>query len=229
MKILLAEDDLNLGDLIKNALELKKYHVQLCRNGEEAKGAFLTEHWDICIFDVMMPEKDGFTLAQEIRVKDKNIPIIFLTARTMEEDKLKGFSIGADDYVTKPFSMEELLMRIQARLRNVNPVINSQQSTNEVYKIGKYSFNYVAQELSFKEESQKLTTKEAHLLKLLCETTNDILDRNFALKTIWLDSNQFTSRSMDVYITKLRKYLSNDDSIEILNFHGKGFKLVINK
>jgi len=172
----------------------------------------------------MMPIKDGFALAKEIRMLNREIPIIFLTAKSMKEDVFEGFSIGADDYITKPFSMEELLYRMQAVLRRTKGDINKKQET---YNIGKYRFDTNKQLLIFENREQKLTTKESELLRLLCNNTNQVLERNFALRTIWIDDNYFNARSMDVYITKLRKYLKEDPSIEIMNVHGTGYKLII--
>ncbi len=224
-KILLAEDDDNLGLLLREYLKAKGFDTNLFANGELAFRDFVKNQYDICILDVMMPVKDGYTLAREIRQVDEEIPIIFLTAKSMKEDVIEGFSIGADDYITKPFSMEELLFRIEAILKrtsNAFRVVSPEQ-----YNIGKYIFNIKKQTLQTEDKITRLTTKESELLKLLCSNQNKILDRNFALKTIWLDDNYFNARSMDVYITKLRKYLKDDNSVEIINVHGKGFKLVM--
>jgi two-component system OmpR family response regulator len=227
-KILLVEDDPNLGNLLKEYLDAKGYATTLAVNGKQGYDVFSKDKFNICILDVMMPVKDGITLAKEIRAIDVNIPIVFLTAKSMKEDAIEGFKVGADDYITKPFSMEELLMRLQAILRRTESkaVKNSDQSE---FKIGKYKFDYQHQVLDLKGAQQKLTTKEAELLKLLCLHANDVLDRNFALKTIWNDDNYFNGRSMDVYIAKLRKYLKEDTSVELINVHGKGFKLLMGK
>lgn len=222
-RILLAEDDENLGSLLKEYLEIKGYKTGLYINGNKAYKGFIQEHYDLCLLDVMMPEKDGFTLAKEIRQINSDIPIIFLTAKTLKQDVLEGFSIGADDYITKPFSMEELLFRIEAILRRTHTGSGNQQ---EIFKLGKYEFDAQKQTLTIDNQAQKLTTKEAELLKLLCNNKNKVLERNFALRTIWFDDNYFNARSMDVYITKLRKYLKQDPSVEILNVHGKGFKII---
>ena len=171
----------------------------------------------------MMPVKDGFTLAREIRQLNSDIPIIFLTAKSMKEDVFEGFRIGADDYITKPFSMEELLFRIEAILRRIK---SGQETSQDQFKIGKYLFDANKQELTYGNQIQKMTTKESELLRLLCNNKNKILERNFALRTIWMDDNYFNARSMDVYITKLRKYLKEDPSVEIINIHGKGYKLI---
>ncbi len=222
-RILLAEDDENLGSLLREYLEIKGYKTVLYANGNKAYKGFIQEHFDLCLLDVMMPEKDGFTLAREIRQINSDIPIIFLTAKSLKQDVLEGFSIGADDYITKPFSMEELLFRIEAILRRTHPGTSTQQ---ELFKLGKYDFDAQKQTLTIKEQIQKLTTKEAELLKLLCNNKNKVLERNYALRTIWFDDNYFNARSMDVYITKLRKYLKQDPLVEIINVHGKGFKII---
>lgn len=224
-KILLAEDDENLGLLLKEYLKAKGFETNLFANGELAFRDFVKNRYDICILDIMMPVKDGYTLAKEIRQINDEIPIIFLTAKSMKEDVIEGFSIGADDYITKPFSMEELLFRIEAILKRTSDSYKS--SPPEHFKIGKYLFDTKKQTLQIGDKVIRLTTKESELLRLLCNNQNKILDRNFALKTIWLDDNYFNARSMDVYITKLRKYLKDDDSVEIINVHGKGFKLII--
>ena len=226
VKILLAEDDSNLGSLLKEYLEAKDFTVTLAVNGKQGYEMFAKDKYALCLLDVMMPLKDGFTLAKEIRAIDPNIPIVFLTAKSMKEDAIEGFKIGADDYITKPFSMEELLLRINAILRRTE---NKLQKTNDKteFKIGKYNFDYAHQTLTFKGISQKLTTKENELLRLLCVHSNEILDRTFALKTIWNDDNYFNGRSMDVYIAKIRKYLKDDKNIELINVHGKGFKMMI--
>ncbi len=225
-KVLLAEDDKNLGTILQSYLIAKGYPTDLCINGEEAFNCFKKAEYDICILDVMMPIKDGFTLAKDIREIDKEIPILFLTAKTLQEDKLKGFEIGADDYISKPFSMEELLMRMKAILRRAGQNINS--SKNNIFKLGKFVFDYNRQLLVIDEDEQKLTSKEAELLKLLGENLNQVLDRSEALNKIWYDDSYFNARSMDVYVTKLRKYLKADANVELLNVHGVGFKLVVN-
>jgi DNA-binding response OmpR family regulator len=225
MRILLCEDDENLGMLLREYLQAKGYDTELCPDGEAGYKSFLKNKYDLCVLDVMMPKKDGFTLAQEIRAANTEIPIIFLTAKTLKEDILEGFKIGADDYLTKPFSMEELTFRIEAILRRVKGKKNKESS---LYNIGRFVFDTQKQLLILDGEKQtKLTTKESELLGLLCAHANEILQRDFALKTIWIDDNYFNARSMDVYITKLRKHLKDDDSIEIINIHGKGYKLII--
>ena len=192
-------------------------------NGEEGYNAFMNKKYDICIFDVMMPKKDGFTLAKEIRMVNGDVPIIFLTAKSMKDDIFQGFKAGGDDYLTKPFSMEELLFRIEAILRRTKGGAVAQ----DVYMLGRYKFDTQKQQLIDGDNVIKLTTKESELLKLLCTNANKVLERNFALKTIWVDDNYFNARSMDVYITKLRKHLKDEPAVEIINVHGKGYKLVM--
>ena len=223
IKILLAEDDTNLGMLLKEYLRAKGFETVLCEDGEIAYERFLNEPFDICIFDVMMPKKDGFTLAKEVRQINSEIPIIFLTAKSMKEDVLEGFKLGADDYMSKPFSMEELLLRIEAILRRVK---GKKMKDIPFYKLGNFLFDTQKQTLAIGDKVTKLTTKECELLSLLCAHANEILERNYALKTIWVDDNYFNARSMDVYITKLRKLLKDDPGIEIINIHGKGYKLI---
>jgi two-component system, OmpR family, response regulator len=223
-RILLAEDDNNLGSLLKNYLTAKNYETILSVNGNEALDLFIKESFNLCILDIMMPEMDGLTLSNKIRKISPNIPIIFLTAKNQKEDILEGFKSGADDYITKPFSMEELLYRIEAILRRTTNI--SIPKKKESYEIGAYSFDSLKRILMYKETPIKLTTKESELLELLCQHENEILERNFALKTIWIDDNIFNARSMDVYITRLRKYLNDDPSVKILNVHGRGYKLI---
>lgn len=223
-RILLAEDDENLGLLLMEYLTLKNYETDLYKDGEKALKGFKINHYDICILDVMMPLMDGFTLAKEIRIQNPSMPILFLTAKSMKEDVLEGFSIGADDYMTKPFSIEELLVRIEAILRRS---LNSPKGQDEdIFQIGNYLFDSTKQTLTLGDSIRRLTTKETELLKHLCLSKNSLLDRNFALKSIWVDDSYFNARSMDVYITKLRKYLSDDPNVEIINVRGKGFKLL---
>ncbi len=224
-KILLTEDDPNLGMLLQEYLEAKGFSTDLAKNGEEGIKFFLEKGgYDMCILDVMMPKKDGFALAREIRMKDKEIPIVFLTAKSMKEDTIQGFKVGADDYITKPFSMEELLMRMRAILRR----INKQEPDNQVveYCVGDYSFNSQTNILEINDTKNKLTTKESELLKLLCQNKNQSVSRSFALKLIWGDDSYFNARSMDVYVTKLRKHLKEDPTLQIMNMHGEGFKLI---
>lgn len=224
IKILLCEDDENLGTLLCEYLIAKGYDALLCPDGEVGYREFLKEKFDMCVLDVMMPKKDGFSLAQDIRQINPQIPIIFLTARVQKEDVLEGFDKGADDYITKPFSMEELVKRVEAILRRVRGK-KSRESTH--YKIGRYQFDTQKQLLTIGDKQTKLTTKENELLSLLCSHANEILKRNDALRTIWIDDNYFNARSMDVYITKLRKHLKDDEDVEIINIHGQGYKLIV--
>lgn len=221
-KILLAEDDPNLGMLLSKFIRAKGYACTLSLDGEEAYKAFTKDTFDFVILDVMMPKKDGFAVAKDIRGIDKEIPILFLTAKSMKEDKLKGFEIGADDYLTKPFSMDELMARVKAILKRTN-----KQEENHLYSVNNYLFDFNTRILSFQGNEQKLTTKESELLKILCKNIGKEVDRNDLLKAVWGDDNYFNGRSMDVYITKLRKYLNQDDKVEIVNIHGKGFKLMV--
>ena len=223
LKILLCEDDENLGMLLREYLQAKGYEAVLCPDGEAGYREFQKTKFDICVLDVMMPKKDGFSLAQDIRQQNAELPIIFLTAKTLKEDILEGFKIGADDYITKPFSTEELVMRIEAILRRVK---GKKTRENTIYHIGRFTFDTQKQLLSIGDKQTKLTTKENELLALLCAHANEILQRDYALKTIWIDDNYFNARSMDVYITKLRKHLKDDDQIEIINIHGRGYKLI---
>ncbi len=224
LKILLAEDDTSLGFVISDQLREEGYHVTLCSNGAEAFKRFNEEKYHMCIFDVMMPKKDGFTLAREVRNIDKDIPIIFLTAKSMTEDKVEGFKSGADDYMTKPFSFEELALRISAMLKRTNP--QSREEESSVYQLGKYRFdtdNYtlVCGDLF----SKTLTKKEANILKILAKFQNQVVNRDVLLNAVWGQDDYFVGRSLDVFITKLRKYLASDPDIQIQNIHGIGFKL----
>jgi DNA-binding response OmpR family regulator len=224
IRILLAEDDNNLGLLLKEYMTAKNYEITLAVNGLIALEDFKKKCFNLCLLDIMMPEMDGITLAKEIRKINPEVPIIFLTAKNQKEDIIEGFVTGADDYITKPFSMEELIYRIEAVLRRtVNP---SPSRKADSYSIGSYIFDPVKQLLHYKDQTIKLTTKESELLELLCQQGSEILERNFALRTIWIDNNYFNARSMDVYITRLRKYLKKDPSIKILNIHGRGYKLI---
>jgi DNA-binding response OmpR family regulator len=220
-RILLVEDDINLGSLLREYLNAKGYDCSLEGDGEKGYRTFKKDHFDLCILDIMLPVKDGYTLAREIRVLNPDIPIIFLTAKSMKKDIIDGFEAGADDYLTKPFSMDELLMRIEAVLRRTR-----RENQEEIFVLGKYAFDSNKQTLTTQETVVNLTTKESELLKLLCQHPNQILERNFALKAIWKDDNYFNARSMDVYITKIRKHLADEPAIEIINIHGKGYKLL---
>ncbi len=224
-KLLLAEDDENLGLLLKEYLIAKGFEADLFPDGEAAYKGFMKGHYDICILDVMMPKKDGFSLAKDMRIVNADIPILFLTAKNMKEDVLEGFKLGADDYMTKPFSMEELIFRIEAILRRTSQ--DNQLSGEQIFTLGRFTFDTRKQILAEGDNAVKLTTKESDLLKLLCQNQNKILERNYALKSIWIDDNYFNARSMDVYITKLRKHLKAEESVEIINVHGKGYKLIV--
>ncbi|WP_207429262.1 response regulator transcription factor [Pedobacter sp. SYSU D00535] len=229
-KILLVEDDPNLGLLLQDYLQLKgKYQVTLAKDGDEGARMFSKESFDLCILDVMMPKKDGFTLGKEIRKVNPFIPIIFATAKTMIEDKSEAFTLGGDDYITKPFRIEELLLRINALLKRVaNQEKNVEQEQQDKFEIGDYQFDYTAQVIKKDEQQQKVSTKEAELLRLLCLKKNHVLTREEALLSIWHDDNYFNGRSMDVFLSKLRKYLKDDPKVEIINVHGKGYKLIVN-
>lgn len=222
-KILLCEDDENLGMLLREYLNAKGFDTTLCADGEAGYQAFIDNKFDLCVFDVMMPRKDGFTLAKEVKQVNKDIPVIFLTARNMKEDVYLGFELGADDYLTKPFNMEELTYRIEAVMRRSMKLKNKARTT---YALGSFIFDTQKQTLTREDNVIKLTTKECELLSLLCVNIGEILQRDYALKTIWEDDNYFNARSMDVYITKLRKHLKDDPVVEIINVHGKGYKLV---
>ena len=226
LKVLIVEDDPNLGQILSEYLGIKGLDPTLCKDGEEGLESYNHGVFDLCILDVMMPKKDGFTLAREIRVKDKNIPIIFLTAKSMKEDTIRGLKIGADDYMTKPFSMEELLLRIQAVMRRVGKT-NSERLNSSLVLVGKFKFDNNKQQLEADGAITKLTTKESALLNLLVANKNETLERSIALKNVWGDDSYFNARSMDVYIAKLRKLLKEDDSLQIITVHGEGFKLLM--
>lgn len=223
-KILLCEDDTNLGMVLKNYLELNEYEVTLERDGRLGLAAFQREKFDICLLDVMMPNMDGFTLAEEIRDVDPDIPLFFLSAKTMKEDIIQGYKLGADDYITKPFDSEVLLLKIRAILKRNEE--ENKGNDNIEFDLGKYHFNPKLRELKNGDNTQTLSPKENELLKMLAEHKNDLLPRERALKKIWGSDTYFNGRSMDVYIAKLRKYLKDDSNIEIVNIHGNGFRLV---
>ncbi len=227
-KILLVEDDMNFGDVLKSYLEMHDYDVTLATDGEAGYEAFKKGNFDLCITDVMMPKKDGFTLANEIRSHNREMPIIFLTAKVLKEDVLEGFKLGADDYITKPFNSEELLFRIKAVLRRASKPEVDPENQRE-FTIGDYHFDYVLRNLTYIPDgtTERLSPKEAQLLRLFCFRINDVLQRSEALNKIWEDDNYFTARSMDVFITKIRKYLSKDPKIEVQNIHGNGFRMYI--
>ncbi len=224
--ILLVEDDPNLGFILQENLELHGYRVERCSDGEAGLQAFLKNKFDLCLLDVMLPKKDGFALARELRKASADLPIIFLTAKSLKEDRLEGFKIGGDDYITKPFSMEELVLRIQAVLRRSKAFGTGRKKT-DIFQIGRYVFDFERQTLQRDTHKQKLTAKEAELLRLLCLHQNETLERETALRAIWGEDNYFNGRSMDVFVSKLRKYLKADERIEIRNIHGRGFKLMV--
>src|SRR5690606_13246028 len=224
-KILLCEDDPNLGSVLKNYLELNDYDVVLERDGRLGLAAFQREKFDLCLLDVMMPHVDGFTLAEDIRDINPDVPLFFLSAKTMKEDIIQGYKLDADDYITKPFDSEVLLLKNKAIIKR-NEVLNK-DSANVEYDLGQYHFNPILRELSFDGKTQTLFPKENELLKMLSEYKNDLLPREIAFKKIWGSDTYFNGRSMDVYIAKLRKYLKEDSQIEIVNIHGNGFRLVV--
>jgi len=223
-KLLLVEDDVNFGFVLKSYLEMNDFEVELISDGKDAVPTFTKNNYDLCVLDVMLPNVDGFTIAKEFRKMNKKIPIIFLTAKSLKDDVLEGFKAGADDYLTKPFDSDVLLVKIKAILRRNLGVKNE---IEDKVKIGKYEFNTKLRTLTFRDESHRLTPREADLLIELIINKNNVLDRNEALKKIWGDDNYFNARSMDVYITKLRKYFKDDDKIQINNIHGSGFILVM--
>jgi DNA-binding response OmpR family regulator len=228
-KILLVEDDPNLGLLLQDYLQLKgKFDVVLCKDGDEGLRAFTKQNYDLLILDVMMPKKDGFTLGKEIRKINSYVPIIFATAKGMIEDKMQAFNLGGDDYITKPFRIEELLLRINALLKRTENSEKKEEEKQSHFKVGKYEFDYTGQIISIDGTHQKLSTKEAELLRLLCLRKNEVLTREEALLNIWHDDNYFNGRSMDVFLSKIRKYLKDDPNVEIINVHGRGYKLLIN-
>lgn len=225
VKILMVEDDVNLGYLLKENFAQKGYHIQLCRDGNEGLYAAMNGQFDLLILDVMMPKKDGFTLAAQIRKTDQQIPIIFLTAKSLEQDRIMGFNIGCDDYVTKPFSANELLLRIKAILRRTQQSGKIHTELHPV-RIGKFTFNYTNRHLEYNDQVQNLSTKEADLLQLFCDYRNTLIPRKDILVKVWGSDDYFAGKSMDVYLTRLRKLLKADSSLEIQNVHGTGFRLM---
>jgi len=226
--ILLVEDDPNLSMVLQDFLEMLSYDITACKDGNEGIIEFKKGNFDLCILDVMLPKKDGFTLAEEIRKEDKTVPLIFITAKSLKEDRVKGFRVGCDDYITKPFSTEELSLRIKAilkRCQNMSEIIP--KSETKSFEIGDYHFDAENMVLMNGENERVLTRKETALLKLLCNHKNTLITREFALRSVWGDDDYFIGRSMDVFITKLRKYLNDDPNISITNVHGTGFKLEI--
>ena len=224
IKILLAEDDPNFGPFLQTYLVAKGYSCFLTKNGDDALEAFLTGEYNFCITDVMMPAKDGFTLAKAIRKRNATVPILFITAKNLEEDRLQGFQVGGDDYITKPFSMDELTFRIQAIIRRIE---TTKQQERQVFPIGRLTFDHELQVITTPVQQIKLTPKESDLLRLLCQYQNEVVYRNIALTKVWGNDNVYTSRSMDVYMSKLRKFLRDDPNVELQNIHGVGFKLFI--
>ena len=225
LKILLVEDDHNLGFVTKDRLEDSGFEVVLAKDGVEGYKDFMQQQFDLCIFDIMLPKKDGFELARDVRQANKNVPIIFLTAKSMMEDKIKGFKSGADDFITKPFEIEELILRVEAILKRSKAPEEGKKKG--IFKIGKYTFDHKNLELKIEDKIKTLTKKEAELLRLLCLNTGNVLEREVALNIVWGNDDYFLGRSMDVFITKLRKYLSEDKHIKIMNVHGVGFKMEV--
>jgi DNA-binding response OmpR family regulator len=225
--VLLLEDDRNLGMIVQEHLQMNGFDVTLCTNGEDGLARFIRERFAICLVDIMMPKMDGFAFAREVRRRNKDIPLIFLTAKSLREDKIEGFRIGCDDYVTKPFSVEELLLRIQAVLRRAGG--GSAEDARTSFEIGSYSFDSVTRALRHHRQERRLTPKESEVLRLLCLHLNQTLERNLALREIWGDESYFSARSMDVFISKLRKYLKDDRHVEISSIHGIGFRLTVDQ
>ena len=223
--VLLLEDDANLGLILQEHLQMKGYRVSLCVNGEQGLRAFYDGTFDICLVDVMMPKKDGFAFAREVRKIDRETPLIFLTAKSLKEDKIMGFTLGCDDYITKPFSIEELILRIQAVLKRTGKSESTDEDPTE-FTIGRFAFDSRRQTLEIDGDKRKLTPKETELLQLLCLHMNHTLPRETALRRIWGDDSYFSGRSMDVFISKLRKYLKADPKVEIMGIHGQGFRLI---
>lgn len=226
MKILLVEDDQNLGFVTKDNLEERGYSVVWAQDGQEGYEKFHDTQYDICILDVMLPKKDGFELGKDIRKIDEEVPIFYLTAKSLMEDKIEGLKIGADDYISKPFSIEELCLRIDNILKRTK-FKPSEEAIKDVFQLGSFSFDYRNLQLIYDNETQNLTKKEAELLRLLCLHQDKVLERETALRIVWGNDDYFLGRSMDVFITKLRKYLKRDDKVKINNVHGVGFKLTV--
>ena len=224
-KLLIVEDDPNLGQILKEYLQMKGYQPMLCTDGEQGLEAFREHQFDFCILDVMMPKKDGFSLAEDIRRDDQQTPLLFLTAKSMKEDAIQGLKIGADDYLTKPFSMEELLLRMEAILRRSQPKTEEESEVNKVYQLGPFSFDPNLQKLQKGDQLISLTARESGLLHLLCKHQNQTLERSIALKALWGDDSYFSARSMDVYIAKLRKHFKEEEAVQILTVTGQGFRL----
>lgn len=226
-KILLVEDDFNLGLVIQDFLSLEGYQVHLCRDGKDGLQKFNKNNYDLCLLDVMLPEKDGFSIAEDIRKVNLEVPIVFLTAKSLPEDKVKGFKAGGDDYITKPFNNEEFLLRIKAILKRTVGTVIEEDENKGVYELGDYKFDSINLRLYINNTEKKLTKRESAILKLLTEHKNKVIERSLVLNLIWGDDNYFNGRSLDVFITKLRKYLADDEKIQINNLHGVGFKLEV--
>ena len=224
-KLLVVEDDPNLGDILKEYLEMKGYEPTLCRDGEEGWNKFKKDKFDLCLLDIMMPKKDGFTLAKEIKKVQEDLPILFLTAKNQKDDIIEGLKIGADDYLTKPFSMEELLLRVNAILRRTQK--SGEISPLNVYTFGDFILHYDEQILEGPQGKNKLTSKENELIRLLASEMNKLVNRSHALKHIWGDDSYFNARSMDVYLSKIRKLLRDDPKVQIITVHGEGFKMIV--
>lgn len=224
-KLLVVEDDPNLGDILKEYLEMKGYEPTLCRDGEEGWNKFKKDKYDLCLLDIMMPKKDGFTLAKEIKKVQEDLPVLFLTAKNQKDDIIEGLKIGADDYLTKPFSMEELLLRITAILRRTQKT--SEVSALKTYSFGDFVLHYDEQYIDGPQGKHKLTSKENELIRLLASEINKLVNRSHALKQIWGDDSYFNARSMDVYLSKIRKILKDDPKVQIITVHGEGFKLIV--
>lgn len=224
--ILLVEDDMNLGFVVQDTLKTAGFVVHLCKDGKEGLLQFNREHYDLCLLDIMMPKKDGLSLAEDIRKINEDIPIVFLTAKDNVEDKITGLRLGADDYITKPFSSEELILRIRAILKR-RPEFKESKRDEHRFQIGRYMFDFLNYELSIDDEKKKLTKKEAELLRVLAQHRDQVIEREIIGNMIWGDDSYFVGRSMDVFITKLRKYLSQDENISINNVHGVGFRLEV--
>lgn len=224
--VLLVEDDPNLGAVLQEYLQFKGYDVELCVDGDVGWKSFECRDYDLCLLDVMMPRRDGFTLARAIRNANPDIPLIFLTAKSMKEDKIEGLTIGADDYIVKPFSIEELLLRVKAVMRRAGQPALAETKRKSIHRIGKFTFDVENRTLSSNGDTKQISAKESALLSVLCEHINEVMPRDLALKSIWGDENYFNARSMDVFITRLRKYLKSDPTVKIVNIHGKGYRLV---
>jgi two-component system, OmpR family, response regulator VicR len=224
-RLLVVEDDPNLGDILKEYLEMKGYEPTLCRDGEEGWNKFKKDKFDLCLLDIMMPKKDGFTLAKEIKKVQEDLPILFLTAKNQKDDIIEGLKIGADDYLTKPFSMEELLLRVNAILRRTQK--NEEKSSLKLYSFGDFVLHYDEQIIEGPSGKTKLTSKENELIRLLASELNKLVNRSHALKQIWGDDSYFNARSMDVYLSKIRKILKDDPKVQIITVHGEGFKMIV--